>query len=117
MIIATCLRRRKVRTALAICAATWFSASICAQAVLTCHNDNARTGQNLQQVTLTPANVNASTFGKLFVSPVDGKVDAQPLYVPSRTIPVKGTHNLHDVVTEHYRRYAFDADRGTMLWR
>ena len=116
MIIATCLRRRKVRTALAICAATWFSASICAQAVLTWHNDNARTGQNLQEVTLTPANVNASTFGKLFVIPVDGKVDAQPLYVPSRTIPGKGTHNVLYVVTEHDSAYAFDADLGTMLW-
>jgi hypothetical protein len=31
--------------------------------------------------TLTPANVNMSTFCKLFEIPVDGKVDAQPLYV------------------------------------
>ena len=99
-----------------IAMATWSGASIYGQAVLTWHNDNARTGQNLQEATLTPANVTVSTFGKLFVIPVDGKVDAQPLYVPSLTIPAKGAHNVLYVVTEHDSAYAFDADLGTMLW-
>src|SRR5215472_13595050 len=57
--------------------------------VLTYHNDNARTGQMLNETILTPANVNASNFGLLFVLPVDGKVDAQPLYASN----VSG-HNL-----------------------
>src|ERR1700736_3561886 len=85
--------------------------------VLTWHNDNARTGQNLQETTLTPANVKSSTFGKLFVMNVDGKVDAQPLYVPSVTIPGQGVHNVLYVVTEHDSAYAFDADNGTQLWK
>ena len=85
--------------------------------VLTWHNDNARTGQNLQETILTPANVKSSTFGKLFVMNVDGKVDAQPLYVPSLTIPAQGVHNVLYVVTEHDSAYAFDADNGTQLWK
>src|SRR5271155_4721450 len=47
----------------AIC---WLAVSLQAQvSVLTWHNDNARTGQNLQETLLTPANVDASHFGKL----------------------------------------------------
>jgi len=85
--------------------------------VLTWHNDNGRTGQNLLETTLTPANVNASAFGRLFTIPVDGKVDAQPLYIPSLTLPGKGAHNVLYVVTEHDSAYAFDADNGTLLWQ
>jgi hypothetical protein len=84
--------------------------------VLTWHNDNARTGQNLQETTLTPANVNSAMFGRLFTIAVDGKVDAQPLYVPSLTIPAQGVHNVLFVVTEHDSAYAFDADTAQQLW-
>ena len=42
--------------------------------VLTYHNDNSLTGANLNETTLTPQNVNASSFGKLFHYSVDGFV-------------------------------------------
>lgn len=83
--------------------------------VLTWHNDNARSGQNLNETALRPENVNATKFGKLFTISVDGKVDAQPLYVPSLAIG-GGVHNALFVVTEHDSAYAFDADSGTQYW-
>ena len=84
--------------------------------VVTYHNDNARTGQNLSETVLTPANVNSSSFGKLFFISVDGKVDAQPLYLSALSIG-GGTRNVLYVVTEHDSVYAFDADSGTQLWQ
>jgi len=78
--------------------------------VLTWHNDNARTGQNRQETTLTPANVNSKHFGKLFSYPIRGQALAQPLYVPNVNIHGKGTHNVVYVATEHDQVYAFDAD-------
>src|ERR1700721_1429110 len=85
--------------------------------VLTWHNDNARTGQNLQETILTPVNVKSSTFGRLATLSVDGKVDAEPLYVPGVAISNQGIHNVLYVATEHGSLYAFDADTFAQLLR
>ncbi len=84
--------------------------------VLTWHNDNARSGQNLNETILTLANVNSASFGKLFVVSVDGLVDAQPLVVSAVSLPGQGTHDLLLVATEHASVYAFDAASGAPLW-
>jgi hypothetical protein len=85
--------------------------------VFTAKNDTARTGQNTNETALTPENVNASQFGKLFSMPVDGYVYAQPLFASGVTL-ADGT--LRDVVlaaTEEDSIYAFDPDaRGAVLW-
>jgi PQQ enzyme repeat len=85
------------------------------QDVLTYHNSNLRAGLNNKETTLTLANVNSASFGKLFVLPADGLVDAQPLYLSAITI-AGVTHNLLIVATEHGTVYAYDADTGSPIW-
>jgi outer membrane protein assembly factor BamB len=85
--------------------------------VVTYHNDIGRTGQNLNETVLTSANVNSANFGKLGLYSVDGRVDAQPLYLANLQNIAGGTHNVLYVVTEHGSVYAFDADTGTQLWK
>ena len=86
--------------------------------MLTSHNDNARTGANLHETILTPSNVNALQFGKLFTIRLDGDVYAQPLYVPKVAVPSLGIHNIVYAATENNTVYALDADdpKGVILW-
>jgi len=89
--------------------------------VITYHYDNSRSGQNLNETVLTPANVNSTKFGKLGEFVVDGKVDAQPLYLSQVTIGGQKKNVLY-VATEHGSVYAFDADSingtaSTVLWK
>ncbi len=89
--------------------------------VITYHYDNGRSGMNLNETTLTPANVNSTQFGKKGEFTVDGRVDAQPLYLSQVTIGGQNKNVLY-VATEHGSVYAFDADSisgttSTFLWK
>ena len=93
----------------------------CAQDVTTWHYDNARTGVQSAETTLTPANVATSTFGKLFSLPVLGDVYAQPLFLKQYKMNDGQLHNVVLVATERDYVYAFDADGKNpaqgYLWR
>ncbi len=89
--------------------------------VITYHYDNGRSGQNLNETTLTPANVNSTKFGKKGELTVDGRVDAQPLYLSQVNVGGQMKNVLY-VATEHGSVYAFDADSingttSTFLWK
>lgn len=110
--------RKSLRLSLiALLPACLLSASLAsAQDVLTYHNNSGRTGLYAKETILNPSNVKATSFGRLFTIPVDGRVDAQPLYMSAVPITGQGTHNLLIVATEHDSLYAFDADAGTAIW-
>jgi hypothetical protein len=90
--------------------------------VVTYHYDNLRTGQNLNETILTPANVNSVKFGMLGAFTADGRVDAQPLYLSAVAIAGVGTKNVLYIATEHGSVFAFDADSvngstSAFLWK
>ena len=84
--------------------------------VVTYKYDASRSGQNTAESKLTLTNVSSASFGKLYNLTVDGKVDAQPLFVSSLAI-AGTTHDVVFVETEHGSVYAFDANTGTLLWQ
>jgi hypothetical protein len=93
-------------------------------AVSTQNNDSSRTGANLNETLLTPANVNVASFGKLGTLSLDANVNGQVLYVPNLTIN-GAVHNVIFAYTSNNSNnspcslYAFDADSPTAsspLW-
>ncbi|HWY78144.1 MAG TPA: cadherin-like domain-containing protein, partial [Verrucomicrobiae bacterium] len=83
-------------------------------AVVTQHNDNGRTGMNLNELLLNVGNVNTNSFGLLYTRPVDDQIYAQPLLATNINIPGRGTHNILIVATVNGTIYAFDADVPTL---
>ena len=92
------------------------AATTTAPDVTTYHFDAARDGLNAQETLLTPANVNATQFGKIGFDTVDGKVDAEPLYLANVAFGNQYRNVLY-VASEHDSVYAFDADTGAQLWK
>ena len=84
--------------------------------VVTYHYDIGRTGLNASETILTPSNVTSSKFGLLMTLPVDGLVDAQPLYLSNLTAGGQ-QRNVVYAVTENDSVYAFDADSGSQIWK
>jgi len=95
------------------------------QGIYTNKNDNSRSGLNSQETILTPANVNVNSFGKLFSYAIDGRVQAQPLYVANVFVPrplhgASGTYNVVYFATNNDSVYAFDGDGKVLsgpLWK
>jgi hypothetical protein len=85
--------------------------------VYTYHNDLARDGANTQEYALTTANVNTTSFGKLFSCVTDGAIYAQPLWVANLTVS-SAQHNVVFAATAHDSLFAFDADANpcVQLW-
>lgn len=86
--------------------------------VLTQHNDNLRTGADLEEFVLTTSNLSPAHFGKVFSRSVDGQIYAQPLYVHAVSISNQ-FHNVVYVCTESNSVFAFDADNAAAsnaLW-
>jgi hypothetical protein len=84
--------------------------------VTTYHYDNARDGLNAQETALTLANVNSTQFGKIAFDTVDGKVDAEPLYLANLNAGGQ-VRNVLYVASEHDSVFAFDADTGAQIWK
>ena len=106
-------------TGFMIFAALAATMAIAQTSVLTQDYDIGRSGANLNEQILTPANVKSATFGKLFSYLVDEEVSAQPLYVPNLLI-AGALHNVVFIATMGNTVYAFDADdptqSNTPLW-
>ncbi len=86
-------------------------------AISTYRTDNARTGVNALETKLTPANVNAVSFGRRAAIAVQGDVYAQPLYISNVTTADGTTRNLVIVATQHDQVYAIDTSTQAIVWQ
>lgn len=88
-------------------------------------NENATTGVNEQETTLSPSSVNTDVFGKQYTVGVDGAVYAEPLVDTGVSIiagvntaaGAAGTHDVVFVATENDSIYAIDTASGAVLWK
>lgn len=76
--------------------------------VTTWHNDNLRTGQNINETILTPSNLSTSNFGQLCSLDLDGQVYAQPLIMTNVTIQGTTYPSVAYVVTQNNTLYAIN---------
>jgi outer membrane protein assembly factor BamB len=84
--------------------------------VVTYHGNSLRTGWFSSETQLTTTNVNSQGFGLLANVPLDGRVDAEPLYLYQAKAG-KNTYNVVFVETENNSVYAINADTGAVLWQ
>ena len=84
--------------------------------VTTYKYDASRSGANLSESVLTPANVTSAKFGLRYNLVVDGRVNAQPLYLSNLMIG-GSARDVVFVATEHDSVYAFDANSGAKQWQ
>src|SRR5271170_1153895 len=88
------------------------------------HVDSESTGADLTETQLTSTNVNATDFGQLFNTTLDGQVYAQPLVMTNitiaagpNTVGTPGTYaSVVFVATENDSLYAINAANGNILW-
>ncbi|HEY2762198.1 MAG TPA: hypothetical protein VGI75_15675, partial [Pirellulales bacterium] len=95
-------------------------AMLAAGDVLANHYTAGSTGEDLNETVLTPANVNSTSFGKVFTTTLDGQVYAQILAVANVNITRGSSQGLHNVLyaaTMHNSLYAIDATTGSILWQ
>jgi len=81
--------------------------------VTTWHNDNLRTGQNTNEIVLTPANLASGNFGQLCSADLDGQVYAQALVLADVTFNGVQYSSLVYVVTQMNTLYVIQGTPTT----
>jgi outer membrane protein assembly factor BamB len=86
--------------------------------VLTRSYDNARSGANTQEISLTPQNVGSNLLKKHFslIFNDDPRLEAQPLYLPAIRMNDGKLHDVVFVCTMANNIWAFDANDGKSIW-